>query len=327
MQDNRNYTKTIDLSFNINEQTYKEVQDQIAALGEDVNLTDDTVLKTITDILKRGKAFEIGERQEKEEPKKRELRDDFLEFDWKEWSKTFLTDKLKSVFDWAWKGLKDIFKSALGELQTMLDYSRLTNRNVREQAFTFGFSPAENYAYSKVTSLMGINDLEDLMYMTEQQTEKFQERFVEYASKYQELYDKGFFDTLEQYNWEMEEFKEDMQYAIIDFFIDNKEVIITSLKAIMTIADGVLKIVGWLMETPDNSTEARIQRASVKASEMRLAQAQQVLNQVNSSVTNNTTNVKVDQSFNGINGQTKVGIQNAVSAANEQLIRAMGGRI
>ena len=44
-----------------------------------------------------------------------------------------------------------------------------------------------------------------------------------YSERYTKLYDSGFFNTLQDFTWEWQEFKEDLQYELIDFFMTNKD--------------------------------------------------------------------------------------------------------
>lgn len=277
MNDENNYTKSV---------------------GIDLDLSDKTQ-KTLNDFIKQWK----------------EANTSFVSKQLKDFGKTFtsmFTSKLATVGTDFAQGLKTLFKDSWAELDNILKYSRLTNQDVRSKAFQYGFDPSQNYAFSKVSSLMGISGLEDISYMTRGQREKFMQKFDEYSSRYQQLYDSGFFDTLEEYNWEMQEFKEDMQYEVISFFVENKDTIKGILNIIMTIARGITSIAGWLLGS-GGRTEAEKE-----------ADARRILGLTTNNTTNNR-NVRINNTFNGVGQQDRAWLQNAGTLTYEQFLRAQGG--
>ena len=270
------------------------------AKGIDLSLDfSDTTKKTLGNVVKEWKEANKG----------------FVGKQLKDFGKSFttmFTNKLATVGTDFAQSLKQLFKDSWTELNNMLKWSRLTNQEVRNQAFQYGFDPAQNYAFSKVSDLMGISGLEDIAYMNQQQRDKFFEKFNEYSDRYAQLYDSGFFDTLEQYNWEMEEFKQDLQYSIIQFFVDNKDVIKGVLKFLMSIMSGVAAIANFLIKP------ARTQ-------EEKLADARRILGLTTSNTTNNNSNIRINNTFNGVSQQDRSWLQNAGTMTYEQFLRAQGG--
>ena len=320
MNDNTNYTKTIDLSFDFDEASYNKIQDALDNLKTDV--VDDDMIKALLDMLKESKGIKKQKGaviEEEGEETKRSL---------KEWGKEFvdrqLTDFVTSfmrtlhitfanIGSELGEKLANIFKDAWSNLSDILSYSRLSNADIRKTAFEFGFNPAQNYAYTQTMQLMGMSDIEDLAYMTKGQRSKFQEKFEEYSARYTKLYDSGFFDKLEEFNWEMEEFKQDMEYEVMQWFVDNKDTIRAILDGIMTITKAVLQIFGWLL----GGSQGR------RTSEEILAETERRLN---ISTTNNNNNVSINNTFNGVGQSDKTWLANAGAMTYEQVIRSMGGR-
>ena len=277
MNDGNNYTKPIDLSLDFS----------------------DATKKTLGDVVKSWKEANQG----------------FVGKQLKDFGKTFttsFTSKLATIGTDFAQSLKQLFTDSWKELNNMLNYSRLTNREVRNQAFQYGFDPSQNYAFSKVSSLMGISGLEDIAYMNQQQRDKFFEKFNEYSDRYSQLYDSGFFDTLEQYNWEMEEFKEDLQYTVVKFFVDNKDTIKSVLNVLMTIMRGITDILGWMFGLK-------------RSEEDKLAESRRILGLTTNNTTNNNSNIRINNTFNGVSQQDRSWLQNAGTMTYEQFLRAQGG--
>lgn len=225
--------------------------------------------------------------------------------------------KLKDLLDKAWEELKDIFTDAWDELSNVLDYSRLSNRNIREQAFEFGFTPVQNYAYSQTMEMMGLSSFDDLYYLTETQWDKFNEKFNEYSTRYQQLYDRGFFEDLEDFNWEMKEWREDIRYEFMEFFMNNRETISEILKfgkdaleILVKIADGVLKFVDKV--TPSSTEKKQRQIA-------------EIMGITNNSITNNTKNntVTFSPTFNGVSGGVQEQLNESLVLMKEQILPAL----
>ena len=321
MNDNANYTKTIDLSFDFDEASYEKIQDALDNLKTDV--VDDDTIKDLLDMLKESKGIKKQKgaviEEEGGEETKRSL---------KEWGKEFVDKQLTDFVTSFMKTLNitfanigadlgqklaQVFKDAWSDLSEILSYSRLSNADVRKTALEFGFNPAQNYAYNQTMQLMGLNDIEDLAYMTKSQRSKFQEKFEEYSARYTKLYDSGFFDKLEEFNWEMEEFKQDMEYEVMQWFVDNKDTIRSILDGIMAITRVVTQIFGWLL----GGSQGR------RTSEQILAETERRLN-VNT--TNNNNNVRINNTFNGVGQSDKTWLVNAGAMTYEQVIRSMGGR-
>lgn len=151
----------------------------------------------------------------------------------------FLTDWKAGVMEIANKFLEslgNLLSDSLDELDTISNYSRLSNARTRQLAFTYGFSGSQAYGYDKAMRLMGYSSLEDLMYANNKEQQTFRELFTSYTDKYSKLYDSGFFDTLVEYNVEMSNFQEELKLEVIEFILENKDLIHDGMEAIMSIA-------------------------------------------------------------------------------------------
>ena len=157
-------------------------------------------------------------------------------------------DIWKKMFYGFLDGLKKTFKEAWGELDSILDYSRLSNAKTRELAFTYGFSGNQAYGFEKAKSIMGMQSDEDLMYMTSDQANKFQELMSKYSERYTQLYDSGFFDTLEDFQYEMEDLKQELMLEVVEFFVENRDTIKTGFKAAIKFFEITIKALDWIVD-------------------------------------------------------------------------------
>lgn len=152
---------------------------------------------------------------------------------------------LLKTFGIAWDSLSDVLSDTLGEMQKILNASLLTDDTTRENVFKYGMSGAESYGFEKAKKVMGIDD-DNLMYMNSQQSKLFRETMSKYAKKYTELYDKGYYQEMLNFQVQREQFQTDVELALIKMFLENKETIITGFKAILTISENLIKALGWM---------------------------------------------------------------------------------
>ena len=232
------------------------------------------------------------------------------EFDWKQAGKDF-SSEIGSVLTNAKNALVDVLKDAWAELDNILQYSLLSNEKTRNLAFTYGFSGSQAYGYDKAMSVMGLQSEEDLMYLNPKQRQKFFDSMTNFTEKYDELYDKGFFDEYLNFQYEMAEFKEDVKLEIVQFFMNNKDLIKDGMKAIMVLSKGALEaltnIVKFLgIDSRDASD--------------RVAASTDIIN----SYANNsrTTDVKIDNTFNNVARQDQGWLVNAGMKVTEQIVQA-----
>lgn len=221
-----------------------------------------------------------------------------------------ISDYLKELVS-----LKEIAKN-LDEMSSFnLESSQIINSEAREQAMKYGLSSSENYAFSKAKESMNIKSEEDLFYMNENQREHFAERMAFYTQKYNKMNDSNFFETWDQFRIELSEFKDDMKMEVAQFFVDNKEIIIKVMKTLMVFMESMLKLVGALV---------KFSGVEFHSDTMQQQRTAEIINQsrVNNS-SSNTTNVKIDNTFNGVNDRDKSWLVNAGNMTYEQVIKAL----
>ena len=231
----------------------------------------------------------------------------------KDFLRLHLMNKLENIAKSFLQGIANTFKDAWGELKNIMKSSFMTNSQTRENMFAYGMTAADSYGFTQAKSMLGIDSEEDLWYMNQSQREQFQRVMTKYADKYNELADSGFFDTMLEYQIEMEEFKKDMQLSIVEFIMDNKDTIKEFMTATMQFLKVIMEGVSWLV---DNFTDRRT------TDEEKAANIDSILNsytQNNKSMTLNQTNT-----FNGMSGQYVDSSLNQLTAQTTEALRAFG---
>lgn len=221
---------------------------------------------------------------------------------------------IKKVYDGIISSFKTSLSDVIDELNNMLDFSKLSNANTRQLALQYGFSSSEAYGFDKAKSLLGFDSEEDLFYANTQELQQFREAFEKYSDYYTNLYDSGFFKQLQEYQYEMADFKQEMQMQVIEFFMDNKDTIKSGMQAIMDIAKLLMKMFGWMVDLFGN----RLGLEGMSSTD--------IVNQYsNSSSRTNNTNVSVSNTFNNVAKNDETWLANAGSMTYQQVIKALGG--
>ena len=218
---------------------------------------------------------------------------------------------LSKIAEKALKKFKEIADDSVDELHNVVDYSRLSNKDVREQAFEFGFSPAENYAYSKAMDVMGLSSFEDLYFLTEKQWKRFNDNFEKFEERYSNLYDEGFFESVEDFNYQLAECEEDLKYTFLQYVVDNKEDFMDLLDLVENILETTVKMTSWFLGESYGAKRRR-----------RASEVAEIVGTGNSTTTKNTT-VTFSPVFNGVGSETKASLDTSLSLVKEQILLAL----
>ena len=222
------------------------------------------------------------------------------------------------VFTAAWKGLQDTLSKAWKELDNIVGYSTLSNAQTRELAFTYGFTGSQAYGYQTALETMGFSDMEDLMYAESWQKELFGDYFKKYTEKYNELYDSGFFQEYLKFQYEMQDFKQEMMTEVVKFFVDNKDTIKSGMLAIMKLAEFTISALGWLVNfLGGNKRELSY--------ENNLGLASDIINNY-SGGSSSSLSVKIDNTFNNVAKEDQTWLANAGQMTYGQVIEAIKRR-
>ena len=229
----------------------------------------------------------------------------------KDFAKTKLKNLVSSIVDFA--------KDAWNELSSMASYnladSLIINPEARQQAMTYGLSPEQNYAFSKVKSEMGIQTDEDLFYMNEAQRERFAERIGYFTNKYTEAQESGIFKTIQEFQIEFTEFKEEVMMDIAQFFIENKDEIKLVLKGAIEFFKIITQSLLWLVSFFSGGKE--------RTSSEKAAIANDILKNVSTVNTKtNNTNMNMSPQYNFYGNENSAKIEEIQRQQFEQLYKA-----
>lgn len=326
------YSKTIGIKFEVNndsvEKVKKSMTDVAKSSKEDLKkeieqLRENLDLKLFgTEEVKKKRQELKGLQKELNKMEFKEGFSDFSQglkegfnldkkgFNWKQAGKDF-SSEIASVLKNAKDMLVDVLKDAWAELDNILQYSLLSNEHTRNLAFTYGFSGSQAYGYDKAMGIMGLQSQEDLMYLNPQQRQKFFESMTHFTEKYNDLYNKGFFDEYLDFQYEMAEFKEDVKLEIVQFFMNNKDLIKDGMKAIMILSKGALEALTNIVKFLGINSRDTSDRVAAST------------DIVNSYANNSrTTDIKIDNTFNNVAKQDQGWLVNAGMKVTEQIVQA-----
>lgn len=193
-------------------------------------------------------------------------------------------------------GLKNVFTDAIDGMKDALEFSQLSNSQTRELMFSYGLNNAQAYGLTQAQQLVGVNSFEDMMYMNAQEREQFIEAFQKYTEKYDALYESGFFEDMQDFQYEMKDFKLEMQHDVMKFFVDNKDLIKAGMKAIIQIAEWILKFFGSIVDAFSSGGRSDSERSA--------AVSDIISNYTNTNTTNNNSTTNNNTfNINSQNGQ------------------------
>lgn len=193
-------------------------------------------------------------------------------------------------------GLKNVFTDAINGMKDALEFSQLSNSQTRDLMFSYGLNNAQAYGLTQAQQLVGVNSFEDMMYMNPQERSQFIEAFQKYTEKYDELYESGFFEDMQDFQYEMKDFKLEMQHDVMKFFVENKDLIKSGMKAIIQIAEWIVKFFGSIVDAFSSGGRSDSERSA--------AVSDIISNYTNTNTTNNNSTTNNNTfNINSQNGQ------------------------
>jgi len=201
-----------------------------------------------------------------------------------------------------------LIENAIGEIQNMASYSLSTtlkiNQDARDLALQYGLTDAQVYAYSKVKDEMGITSEEDVWLMTPAQRERFAQRIGYYSGEYDKLANEGFFQSYEKFQAAFNDFKQDIQMKVVEFFMNNEDTIMECLETGVDLLGKLLQAVEFISKLSGGNSQ------------------QQSLSDIinNYSSGNKNTNIKVDTTFNGVSLTDQAKLRDIGNELNRTLL-------
>lgn len=232
-----------------------------------------------------------------------------------------LAQGVKKITDTFAVGFKNMMSEAKAMFEEIASYdlgnSLFSNRSAREQALQYGLSNDQNYALTQTMNALNMKSEEDLMYMNRAQREKFAELMGVYSARYNKLENKGFFQEYQEFQLEFKQFKEEMQMDLISFFMENKEMIKSVMKMGISFMKGALEFFDFMLKLFGGQRTENERAATT---------SDIISNYTSANTANQTTSVKIDNTFNGVGNNDRQSLVNAGELTYQQIIKALGGK-
>ena len=159
---------------------------------------------------------------------------------------------VSKVADFLEETFIDAVKNAWAELQEIATYDLSSSTTYNSAAYklatSYGMTGAEAYAFQNAMEKTG-TDLstvwEALSVMPELRT-----AFLEYYETYLESYEENqeLAESVQEFTKAWDDFKNDLMMEVMEWFSDNKAVILATLEAIESFLSGILTITGSIMD-------------------------------------------------------------------------------
>ena len=208
-------------------------------------------------------------------------------------------DKLKALFEDAWNDLKNVINSSI-------ENSGRFNATTSSLYAQYGITGANAYALQGALKETGYGDIETLLNNPWTLTPEIQENLKDWFELYKEQYEssKELSDAYQEFEIEFQKAQMEIKNSIIDFIVENKDLIIGALNAILTIMNGINDIIEFV--SGRSGSEKRDAAYDIISSSG---------NTVNSTFTMNNT-------YNGIGEKDATWIANTNSLAYAQIKKA-----
>lgn len=212
----------------------------------------------------------------------------------------------------------NLFKDAIDELNKMAGSNFATtlfqNKDLMDMSLTYGLSGGQAYALDKALSFFDKSSIEETYLMGSTAKQKFNEKINKYLDKYNQLNDAGFFKEWDNFRYEFKTFKEDLTYEIMQWIMDNKELIKAGFKGLIELMKVAVNVLSWIA---NRMGVARTQ------SEIDAKTSDIISHYSTSSNTNNK--VSINNTFNGVNTSNRQSYVNAGELTYKQFLAALEG--
>lgn len=226
--------------------------------------------------------------------------------------------KIIKIIETIAKTIIKLFKEALRHLSDMAKFSTnsyIMSSSIREQMLQYGFTPAQNYAFTQASDILGITSEEDL-YWGLQTSKNFRNKFTFYMEKFSRQFEQQSELALsyQEFQIEFKELKLELRRDVIQFLVNNKALIVSFLNVSMWFMKGVMQLLTSIVDFFGGGYKTESERISA---------ASDIIGQYSISNTSNS-NVKVDNTYN-INGGQPTDITNTIKRSFSTVIMALKG--
>lgn len=223
------------------------------------------------------------------------------------------------------ESMKQLISDALEELSKMASYatdSAVYSSEASSMYQNYGLTGSDAYAMSKALSATGIGSIETLIsdpliQQNQELLENFQKQYEMAKTTYE--HDVEVAKEYQQFQTEMSQLKQELQNEVIDFFMGNKETIITFLHTTISVLKALLTAVAAIVNIFSDSYErSSYERQQATADILGVSSS-------SSSTYNSSTNLNINNTFNGVDKSDQSSLANVGQLTYQQVITALKG--
>lgn len=212
---------------------------------------------------------------------------------------------------------------AMQEMATWdLQNSKVFNQDAVDMYMQTGLQGADAYGMSKALETQGFGNMDDFIeampFMNQEQLDYMKEIAEINAKQYEE--DLEVAQAFQEFQVEYDKFKQELQKSLIDFFMKNKDTIMTILEGLMSFLSTILEVVSGIFELFSGPRERSEEEKKQVTADI-LGVSSSTL--TNNNTTNNTSNVNVNNTFNGVGQQDQSWLANTGQMTYQQVIEAL----
>lgn len=166
-------------------------------------------------------------------------------------SATFSNAMMKAIKNIG-KFFVDTFKQSFEKLKEMAAFDAGTtlysDSTKRERQLTFGLTGAQNYAMTNAMQMLGMKDINDLMWANANQKSEYNRLTAILEEQYNKLEATGIFATAQQFQLDMSLMKLQFQNTVYQFIAAHKSQLETVLNMSLKFMEGVLNFLGVIVD-------------------------------------------------------------------------------
>lgn len=220
----------------------------------------------------------------------------------------------------------DFVNDAIEVMQDMaawdLQNSKVFNQDAVNMYMQTGLQGANAYGMSKALETQGFGSMDDFIeampFMNQEQLAYMQE--IAEINKEQYAEDLEVALAFQEFQVEYDKFKQELQKSLIDFFMENKDTIMTILEGMMNFLGAILNVVDGIFGLFSSARERSEEKKKQVTADI-LGVSSSTL--TNNNTTNNTSNVNVNNTFNGVGQQDQSWLANTGQMTYQQVIEAL----
>lgn len=150
---------------------------------------------------------------------------------------------------------KNLWKNGKAIVEDMATYNLSNSNRYNSSAWDLaeqtGLTGANLYGLQQALNKQGFSSYEDYLNnqyrLSDSARAEMQEEMSKAATEWNKLNDSGYFEKVQEFDEQWADFKRDLQYAFIDFFIGNKDIIEGALQTAIDVLPSILSAINAIV--------------------------------------------------------------------------------